>query len=400
MIAPTRSRPATAKPIYYAETRKDSSSSNLDQFSPAPEQWEAVNGSKLREMLKALNPVKTADDYTSLFDRDKGWTGADGTYSLPQADGSTLWLFSDTFWGTLNQDGSRGPDTRFVNNSIARQSKTGKMEFFHGGGEGTPQSLFVPPDGKGWFWVHDAVTQESGKNVVFLGQFDKTQKQEALGFESVGLWMAEMEMTEDGPKVSAYQKLPHFCQGEKGQPGVFFGSATLQHGEYSYLYGVKDHGSTKDSILARVKTQELSNSKSWEFFDGQDWSKELDDSKVVAPDVSMEYSVHKGRDGNFVMVSQRGALSAEIQVRTAPSPEGPWSEAETIYSTPETQGSDLTYNAKAHPELSDERGLLISYNVNSMDWDRNLQVADVYRPRFIRLKDSKFLPNKKTPEFR
>ena len=41
--------------------------------------------------------------------------------------------------------------------------------------------------------------------------------------------------------------------------------------------------------------------------------------------------------------------------------------------------------AKAHTALSDHRGLLISYNVNSFNVNESLVNADIYRPRFIRV---------------
>ena len=45
------------------------------------------------------------------------------------------------------------------------------------------------------------------------------------------------------------------------------------------------------------------------------------------------------------------------------------------------------YNAKAHPHLSRPGELLISYNVNTFDfWGDFFRDADIYRPRFIRLK--------------
>ena len=44
---------------------------------------------------------------------------------------------------------------------------------------------------------------------------------------------------------------------------------------------------------------------------------------------------------------------------------------------------NTTYNAKAHPALSNDRELLISYNMNGGGWDA-FNYGDIYRPRFIR----------------
>ena len=53
-----------------------------------------------------------------------------------------------------------------------------------------------------------------------------------------------------------------------------------------------------------------------------------------------------------------------------------------------------TYNAKAHPHLSEEGSLLISYNVNVINGDA-VNTTD-YHPRFIKLNwgTNEFLNNK------
>jgi hypothetical protein len=67
-----------------------------------------------------------------------------------------------------------------------------------------------------------------------------------------------------------------------------------------------------------------------------------------------------------------------------------------VYSTPEVlskkvpgmtssqslAGTIITYNPHAHPQLDDDGGLLISYDLNATD-DADLVYADTYRPKFI-----------------
>ena len=73
-----------------------------------------------------------------------------------------------------------------------------------------------------------------------------------------------------------------------------------------------------------------------------------------------------------------------ISAWDAPTPIGPWSDKTTIYTTPAWSDS-FTYNALAHPELSDDQSLLVSYNVNSSSGSGAYGNADLYRPRFIRV---------------
>src|SRR5712691_2400416 len=42
----------------------------------------------------------TFDAYTTQ--NGPGWTGADGTYSLPLPDGTNLWMWSDSYIGTVD----------------------------------------------------------------------------------------------------------------------------------------------------------------------------------------------------------------------------------------------------------------------------------------------------------
>jgi hypothetical protein len=378
--------------------RKDGD--GLSGFRPSDPSWTPPSQQAMLKVTGGarLSKASPAPDYDARFQRDSGWVGADGSYSVPMSDGSTVWLFSDTFWGEVLSDGRRTPGTAFVNNTIAHQ-RGDQISFFHGGQEGEPRAVFSPPDGKGWFWLHDAVASldDTGKLHVMLGQFDKTADGGVLGFEAVGGWLAELQVTEDGPRVEGYRKLPHFQRGGDGKPSIFFGTSMMREGEHFYVYGVRDHGLTKEAVVARVPARLLARPESWEFFDGKGWASKMEQAQPIANDVSVEQSVHKTVQGDFVLVAQGGGISPNVVVRRAERPEGPWSEPETVYVAPENAGQDVTYNAKAHPELSDERGLLVSYNVNTLDWERNLADGHIYRPRFVRVKDTTLLPAQATP---
>src|SRR5271169_1245436 len=65
---------------------------------------------------------KAAPEWDALFQRESGWIGADGDYSIPLKADTTLWLFSDTFVGKV-KDGKR-LDAVMINNSIALQRGT------------------------------------------------------------------------------------------------------------------------------------------------------------------------------------------------------------------------------------------------------------------------------------
>src|SRR4051812_44097457 len=73
----------------------------------------------------ALSDLKLTPDakMNALFEQREGWIGADGDYSVPLGPNRTLWLFSDTWVGKI-QNGKRA-DATIVNNSAAIQEARG-----------------------------------------------------------------------------------------------------------------------------------------------------------------------------------------------------------------------------------------------------------------------------------
>ena len=84
-------------------------------------------------------------------------------------------------------------------------------------------------------------------------------------------------------------------------------------------------------------------------------------------------------------------MSDKILLRTAPNPEGPWSEQIEIYQTPETGWSKkyFCYAGRAHIELSGLNDLLVSYVCNSIDFSEMASDTRIYKPKFIRVKFEK-----------
>src|SRR5262249_5673123 len=132
--------------------------------------------------------------------RADGWIGADGAFSVPLSDKRTLWLFSDTWVGTI-RDGKR-KDVEMVNNSVGVQEGSGadaKITFaIAKNKDGKPAALFVPPDGDGWFWLF-AGYHAGGKLHVFLPRVESTGAGGAFGFRNVGLWLGTVENPLDEP---------------------------------------------------------------------------------------------------------------------------------------------------------------------------------------------------------
>lgn len=94
-----------------------------------------------------------------------GWTGGDGTYSLPLPDGRVLWMWSDSYIGTVD------PSTRLragwlftAHNSLTIQDPVTNAVATVGYPPQT-SSYFVPTNPANWFWIGDGMVIQPSPGV-------------------------------------------------------------------------------------------------------------------------------------------------------------------------------------------------------------------------------------------
>ncbi|MGH8882947.1 MAG: DUF4185 domain-containing protein, partial [Stackebrandtia sp.] len=103
------------------------------------------------------------------------WTGADSAYSVPLPDGSTAWIYSDTFLGEVDENHGRPVDSPFIHNSIIVDDN-GALTTHTGGTDAAPASLATVPgadETERWYWFGDA-TVEGDQLRVMLLEIEKT----------------------------------------------------------------------------------------------------------------------------------------------------------------------------------------------------------------------------------
>jgi hypothetical protein len=357
--------------------------------------------------------VEAAPEWTALFDRDSGWTGADGIFSIPvngvETPGSagatrTLFLFNDTAIGDVLPDGSRAPGTVLVNNTAALLHgglpDPAAADFLWRGGRENPRALLVPdtPDAQPdeWYWNADGVVLGNTLWAYYLrvgpgggGSFP---------FELVGANLAATSL--DGGRPGAVRQFdtPLYRPPQGGRGDLTFGAGILPNlpsagvpgaDGYLYVYGVRNDAFNKKLLVARVRPEDIAAFDRYRYWDGAAWTADLDAAVPVTDRVSNELSVTPLADGRYLLVFQLDGISRHVGARVGESPVGPWGPAIRVYGCPEVdQDPDYyCYNAKAHPHLSEPGTLLISYNVNTFDFFGDFfRDADLYRPRFIRLR--------------
>jgi uncharacterized protein DUF4185/uncharacterized protein DUF5005 len=311
-----------------------------------------------------------------------GWTGADGTYSVPLPDGRVVWLFSDTFLGPVNADHSRPTSAPFINNSMIVQDGDNLTTL----AGPYNRSLIVPPDGVGFYWVGDGVVQnaddgvpDNEKLLVFVMRFVAAPI--PFAFQQVGTDLATFSLPSLG--LEGITRMPLAFSPGIGAAPVAYGSAVMTTGGYHYLYGVEDIHTDKYLHLARVPAGHLLDG-TWEFWGAAGWSIVPALSLRILSGIANELSV-SSTPGGYMLVAQDHAIGKNIVKSTASLPEGPWSPPASIFTTPESAGNILTYNAKAHEQLSSPGKIVVSYNVNSAVVADVYADVDNYRPRFVEI---------------
>jgi Domain of unknown function (DUF4185) len=331
--------------------------------------------------------VSAAPEWNDMFQRTKGWLGADVAYSVPLGSDKTLWLFGDTFVGQIRDD--KRTQAKMIHSSIAVQPFDKAPQFYYPVDKThQPQSFIKSLGPRNYFWLGDGERTEHGL-YVFMQEV-KWLNDSAWGFQCVGTWLAFVGNPDAAPalwKIST-SKLP-FTRFPDGQD-VVLGCETIKTGSYSYIYGYSSRTNStgvNNLILARAPENDLDNTNLWEFYSNGGWTTNFDKMTSLFPGAGAEGSVSwQPFLKKFVYIYSDG-IWGTILMRTAVAPEGPWSAPTKIYQCPDMKISPhvFCYAAKGHPELSASNELLISYAANSESLSEVMNDTRLYWPRFIRV---------------
>lgn len=335
---------------------------------------------------------KSVDDFTTFFARDCcGVTGADGIYSVLLPDGRTVWIFGDSFIGTVNADGSREKDSPiFIRNAMAVQDGD-SLRTLYNEIDGWKTSLVVPegaPKGKQfsedslWYWPGDGFI-ENGKLKVFMSAFYQADTGN-WGFRWVRKDIAVLSLPD--------LKLEEVVIGpEPGKKKVHYGHAVCDDADdFTYIYGL---GEGKVHV-ARVEKGDVTST--WKYYNGSSWVTDPNEAiPMLEFSGSEQFSVFKLKD-KFVFLSQGGGFSRDVVSFVSDLPYTGWKDETILFKTtlPSDSENLFSYNALAHPQFIKDGNLLVSYCINSYELEDVFTDANNYRPRFNWVAVDKILKNK------
>lgn len=316
-----------------------------------------------------------APDWEARFRRpESAWRGGDAVYSVRLSDDRVLWLFGDSF---VASPGSAGRQkVVMVRNSLAVQKLPGDPEFFWRTTGGRPDDAFPKPKPDEWLWPLSG--QRAGPALLLFKSRLRAQGTGAFGFAATGNLLVSVPNPDEPPASWRIEsrELPFFARG------ATFGAASILHEGHLYVYGLRK----RSLLVARVPADEAGDPAQWLFFDGDSWSPDVGSARPLFGGAATEMTVCRWGRG-FVAVYSAPFLSPDILLRRSPRPEGPWGPAEVVYRCPDAAWKKgyFCYAAKAHPEISGDEALLLSYACNSFDFGDLFGDLRVYWPRFVRL---------------
>lgn len=358
--------------------------------------------------------VEADTAWTALLKRYSGWFGGDGIYTIPlngveevqaKKTDKTLIIFSDTMIGEVT-DNTMKPGYKMIHNSVAllkgNEPKSQNIRFYWDKNkDGSAESLFIPNTPKtqkgDYYWLGDGFVNTEGNKALYLfGYRVRNVSAGAFGFKEVGNTLIKLN-ADNAPtfKIQQQKDTPLYLTDEKGDIGSFGAgiyvntksAGAVNADGYIYVYGVR--GIIKNLMVARVLPKNFDDHSKWTYWDGSQWIGNMNMVTDITNHVSNELSVTRLPDSRYALIFQVDGMSPSIGMRLSNNLTGPFGPIIKIWDCkPDLiENTFVVYNAKAHPSLSKPGELLISYNINSTEFIKDLQQhPHLYRPRFIRVK--------------
>jgi hypothetical protein len=134
----------------------------------------------------------------------------------------------------------------------------------------------------------------------------------------------------------------------------------------------------KPCKLARVPLDDVLERAKWQYFAGDGWSSNIDDARTIF-DGNDLMTVHwNDYLDRYVAVYSR-AFSNSVVMRTAESPEGPWSAEELLFVAQGPVVGENIYDALAHAEYAQDGGriLYVTYTRATGEFQSEVRLVQV-----------------------
>lgn len=355
------------------------------------------------EKTKLTNHASVAKSSTVIsqtcipqFPLKDGWFGGDGDVSVPINATTTLFIFSDTWVGTKNQQSRKEPGMGMVSNSVAVETclpngKTDVKYFWNNKYSEKPEPIFKSYTNRYKYWVPGAFMIKDNLYVLLekVGSKLGASPNEFFNFSLLGYTLAKISNPTDAPdkwKIE-YIPLPDF-----GNPFMAIGPH-VKLDNYIYFFISRYD---KAQVLVRKQLDFIDNTdKPFEYYAlNKTWKKGLDTNDmdtIVNGFRSTTVNYHPEMK-QWVMICDVKFMDNKIKMRTAPELTGPWSDEIDIYEIPEVTPGNPFYTKSNFCYLPREciqnyetakHQMLITYDINNPDFSKINANNKIYTPKVI-----------------
>jgi uncharacterized protein DUF4185 len=251
-----------------------------------------------------------------------------------------LWLFGDTLYPNC--------DPVCASNSAGLGGAAGPTEEL--GAEFIP---LTPAERTAWHggddriavWPMGAIRIGTTAAAVFYARYHVAG---ALDYEPLGWGIATVAVGDRvATRVLEMSGLPF------GHP--------VRVGRWVFAYASERSGWMQfSSKVARAPLASMTDPAAWRYWDGAGWSPDVASAAFVLPGPSGALSVSWNRSLGQYLATYNLALSNRIEIRTAPSPTGPWSAATTLFTGLDAPAGTFDYAGMEHSDLARQQGRVIT----------------------------------------
>ena len=341
-----------------------------------------------------LGPIPTNPEilgrdgaYSALFQGYSVWVYGDTFLANPNADGRGLISDSWSFTTDLSApDGISGFQERLDSAGAPSMilAETPAEYAFNQAHNGNPCQ--VQPCGARWaLWPAAIVTDpDSNQAFVFYGVISALPG--SFNFQGMGSSVAVWQDFSQQPQRPTFNPpivADHPDLMFTGNEPAFGSAAFINQGTlYIYGCGIPSNSSDKGCRLAKVDPASVLNRGAWTFYGGNGkWSSQVSDAVSVIPDANILSISWNDYLQQYVAVYSQ-LFSQNVNLRTAPNPEGPWSREVTAFEAMRPVSGN-TYDAHAHSEydLNGGQTIFVSYSRATGEFTSEMRVVEVQLKR-------------------
>jgi hypothetical protein len=287
------------------------------------------------------------------------WVFGDTVLTKPAADGET-WR-SSTFCATTDLDAADGLSA--LADPLDAAGAPGEFLPFTSDEHAFNAAHFGPNaadtcgDDCGARWAlwpgPIVVNPKGGGALLFYGKI--SARPGAFNFDYVGTSLATWA-SPDAPPLRP-------PLGVEPEPTLLFGAdepsfaaAALAVGDDLCAY-VCAGGLASPCVLARAPFERATERATWSFYAGDGWVSDARAARAIFDGAPMMTVAWNQALGVYVAIYS-APVSSDVELRTAPAPEGPWSDARLLFhAMPPASGEGWVYSGLAHDELARDGGL-------------------------------------------